>query len=85
MYEQKHPGTRTKQAIYYVRKLSKPGFDIASRQGKEEVLSYDMVGQEFEYYLRSCLESLFNTDIPFTQTDIPEICAYCGFKQICGR
>ena len=85
MYEIENPGNRTKPSIYYARDLSKPGFSIAITRDKEEVMCYDDVKDNFEYELRNCLESLFDLNRPFVQTEITSLCTYCSFKQICGR
>lgn len=39
----------------------------------------------FETILRTTLEELFNTEIPFTQTPQKNSCSYCQFKELCRR
>ena len=41
--------------------------------------------QEFETGLKELISSIFNPEIPFTQTDDETRCTYCAFKEICGR
>jgi hypothetical protein len=31
------------------------------------------------------LEELFDTQVAFNQTEVPENCTYCDFRGICGR
>jgi CRISPR/Cas system-associated exonuclease Cas4 (RecB family) len=38
-----------------------------------------------EAQLKELCETILDEDIPFTQTEDPENCAYCPFKAICTR
>ncbi len=40
---------------------------------------------EFELELRSLLEEMLNSKLPFAQTKDKSICEYCSFKTICNR
>jgi len=40
---------------------------------------------EFEKQLTQVLQDLFDESIPFTQTDDPERCRFCAYKEICQR
>ena len=35
--------------------------------------------------LKSLLDEMRDTDVPFRRTEDEKICAYCDFKTICGR
>ena len=35
--------------------------------------------------IQNLLEEIFNKDIPFTQTEVEEKCAYCDFKALCKK
>jgi ATP-dependent helicase/DNAse subunit B len=47
-------------------------------------LESNIQATEFESGLKSLFQEIFNTEIPFKQTD-PKHCNYCNFKQICQR
>lgn len=40
---------------------------------------------EFISGLRTCVEELFDPEVPFVQTNSIEACTYCDFKTICNR
>lgn len=40
---------------------------------------------ELEYHLKIVLEELFDSNVPFNQTNDLGRCSYCDFKGICGR
>ena len=74
--------------IYYTRDLFKPGeFDPVIRQQVEkEKKVIDRFGDEwplFEDCLRSCLDDLFDSNIPFAGTSIKKNCEFCYYKTIC--
>ena len=58
---------------------------------KEEKNSRSVIQNYFDYEnefisrLTSCIEEIFNPDIPFVQTSMPDACSYCDFKTICRR
>jgi hypothetical protein len=72
-------------AVYYMRDLFGE-FDPAIYIGKEkaEVTDFTVYRQAFEDGLRTCLDSLFRPDIPFTRTPFARTCSYCSFAGICG-
>lgn len=76
--------------LYGVRNLFKDPFDSAISQGvsrgkKERVEDCSPLIEAFEEALRHCLDALFDPDVPFAQTTQTDRCAYCPFKDICGR
>jgi hypothetical protein len=76
--------------VYYMRNLFGQGeFDPHIRQvcGKEKttVDNFRHHHEAFEDNLRTCLNEMFDTATPFTQTQIPKTCEYCPFTGICGR
>jgi hypothetical protein len=77
-------------AIYYMRNLFGQGaFDPFIRQadGKERsvIENFSRYHEEFEENLRACLNELFDSEKPFTQTQNTKSCEYCPFTGICGR
>ena len=75
-------------AVYYVNNLFRQGiFDPAIYQvvekGKKVI---DQFGEElllFEDNLRACLNTIFDSRKPFTQTIVTKQCDYCPFTVIC--
>ncbi len=65
---------------------------ISFRSLKEEFLPLILPGNdqqaalhEFETGLKNTLTNIFDTAIPFTQTDLKEHCTLCPFKTICHK
>ncbi len=63
------------------------GTRIAQGSGKSAISIEDVTGilPDFEAGVRTTLEELFNSEIPFSQTPVVEKCLYCAFKDICDR
>lgn len=66
--------------------LSNGLMNFAVREGrkKTEEIDAEML-ENFELYLLTLLREIFDTSVPFTQTDNRETCHYCDFREICGR
>ena len=76
--------------IYAVRSTFDDDFnaDIRHRldtRRSEGVADYMDLHDEFEAGLRSCLDEIFDTSVPFVQTATGKACEYCSFKAVCGR
>lgn len=76
--------------IYAVRSTFDDDFnaDIRHRldtRRSEGVADYMDLHDEFEAGLRSCLDEMFDTSVPFVQTATGKACEYCSFKAVCGR
>jgi len=52
---------------------------------RERVTDFSRFKEDFQKMLQGVLEELFNPEIPFRQTSVPKICAYCDYKLLCGR
>lgn len=90
MYETVTGNKHIRPGIYYMRTLFSETFDsgVYNRieRGKNEyVRDFEEYTSDFESALRICLDEIFNPDVPFTQTENEKICAYCPFKDICGK
>ncbi|MDD2437805.1 MAG: PD-(D/E)XK nuclease family protein [Massilibacteroides sp.] len=88
--EEKQNTTPIQPAIYYLRTLFNTNFDpkIYRRieHGKMEAIDdFNKLSADFEEKLRECLDRIFSPDIPFIQTPTGKACAYCTFKNICGK
>lgn len=85
------PGGKTLQpGIYYMRTLFSSSFDPDiyrrfERTKTEPVTDFTSYYTAFEAGMRACLDEIFGTDVPFVQTPNGKACAYCPFKDICGK
>ncbi|MEI6682049.1 MAG: PD-(D/E)XK nuclease family protein [Bacteroidota bacterium] len=61
--------------------VSVPG----AEPGKLSTLLTGQVLESFEKVLLEILAQVYNLDIPFSQTDDPDICEHCPYINLCGR
>lgn len=77
--------------LYFTRNFFKPDFDYhifqqgEKRNTSHQVLNYYHYKSTFNEHLQLLLEEIYNTEIPFVQTNDEETCKYCEFNKICGR
>ena len=85
------PAGKTLQpGIYYMRTLFSDSFDAAvsrrvERMKTEPVTDFSVYSADFEAGLRRCLDEIFGQETPFVQTMTEKACAWCPFKDICGK
>lgn len=85
------PAGKTLQpGIYYMRTLFSDSFDAAvsrrvERMKTEPVTDFSVYSVDFEAELRRCLDEIFGQETPFVQTTTEKACAWCPFKDICGK
>lgn len=85
------PAGKTLQpGIYYMRTLFSDSFDAAvsrrvERMKTEPVTDFSVYSADFEAELRRCLDEIFGQETPFVQTTTEKACAWCPFKDICGK
>jgi RecB family exonuclease len=74
-------------SLCFVRGSHATDFTYAVKYGdKKQVLTgYREVKEEFEKGLTATLETLFDTRIPFIQTERRETCRLCPYARLCGR
>ncbi|MEK6783357.1 MAG: PD-(D/E)XK nuclease family protein [Bacteroidota bacterium] len=53
--------------------------------GKEPVTDVNSILPEFEIYLKTLLEDIYNPDEVFEQTTLIETCKFCPYRSICYR
>lgn len=90
MYGAAPTGKCLQPGIYYMRTLFTPSFDAGiyqrtDRTKTEPVTDFSNYYTDFEAGLRSCLDEIFISDMPFMQTPTGKACSYCPFKDICGK
>ncbi len=72
-------------ALFFVHKSNAGDYDPTIVFNRERVTDFNRFEEEFREVLQGVLEELFNPEIPFRQTSVPKICAYCDYKLLCGR
>lgn len=90
MYGADPAGKALQPGIYYMRTLFSDSFDAGvyrriERSKTELVHDFGDYCMEFEAGLRACLDEIFDDVTPFIQTPNGKACAYCPFKDICGK
>jgi ATP-dependent helicase/nuclease subunit B len=83
IYEKKHPQMQEMQAG--IISLRMPGKGPALVKSPEKKQLNNSLLLEFEEKLRELVEEIFNTSIPFSQTEDESRCKYCSFNEICNR
>lgn len=83
-------GREIEPAIYYLRTLFEEKFDPTvirkvGRSKSERVENFQTYKEEFEAELHACLEEIFDRSLDFIQTENDKVCAYCRFRDLCGR
>lgn len=83
-------GKTIQPGIYYMRMLFSDSFDASvsrriERTKTEPVTDFSAYSEAFEGELRRCLDEIFGRETPFTQTTTEKACAWCPFKDICGK
>ncbi len=78
---------KAKPTIFYVKNIFKEDFSSTiSHKGEGAVEVFeDPYKSDFAEKLTTCLEEIFDENIPFTQTENINSCEWCPFKKICKR
>ena len=80
---------RIAPALLYIHRAAaddySPIIRIKEDKEVEEVLDFSIYEGKFREKLQKLLEEIFHPDIPFTQTDVEDKCAYCDFKAMCRK
>ena len=74
-------------AVRHLQSKGKQEIRLFNKEAREEISHQNIAQalQEIEQRLRAMLEELFNPQVAFDQTSLPENCNYCDFRGICGR
>ena len=76
-----HPTETIKPIIYSIRKISDSGF----RVNKQEITDYEDINDEYMQSLRNVISEIFDSSVPFTQTQNEKNCQYCKFIDFCRK
>ena len=87
MYKQFAAGKSMRPGIIYLRDTFKDTFktDIVNKQTKTVVEDFVEYEDAFAAELTSCLDSIFDPETPFFQSESDKPCSYCSYKTICNR
>lgn len=90
MFGEVPEGKKLQPGIYYMRTLFSDSFDALvdkriERTKTESVTDFAIYSGAFEEGLRRCLDEIFGRETPFVQTTTEKVCAWCPFKDICGK
>ena len=76
-------------ALLYIHRAASDDYSpiIKIKEDKvvEEVTDFSIYEARFREKIQELLDEIFHPDIPFTQTEIEEKCAYCDFKAMCKK
>lgn len=86
----KNNDRRVAPALLYIHRAASENYSPViqigePRKPKERVEDFAKYEEEFRKYLNELLETIFNSNVSFTQTDIEDKCAYCDFKALCKK
>ncbi len=82
--KQNGQSTNITPAFYDVRNIFEKDFDPTISINNQTLWSVQTVENEVESQLSSVFQLLFDSKIPFQQTEIIEKCLYCAYKEICS-
>lgn len=76
-------------ALLYIHRAASDNYSpvIRIKEDKvvEDVNDFSKYESKFREKLQELVDEIFHPDVPFTQTDMEEKCAYCDFKAICKK
>ena len=86
---EKYSNVQILPGLYIMKELYGSSFEPALQMGpprqKVTVESFTPLEDAFLEQLKQVLTDMFNTDIPFSQTEVEEQCKYCDYAGICNR
>ena len=73
--------------IYSLRGIFDEDFEpsLRSKEIGNKLVEFIAIADQFEILLRKLLEEIFDTSVPFQQTENEENCKYCAYRQLCRR
>lgn len=89
VYEQAKGITGMEPNLYLIRKMRKEGtlFHFSESRKRVHLQAEKLAGlkEDFSRLLKEKLEELFNPEIPFVHTTLPDNCKYCPYLSLCGN
>jgi CRISPR/Cas system-associated exonuclease Cas4 (RecB family) len=84
LFSKESEATFINPGLYITRKLFQEDFDPMVTMAKK-VFNFQENKEEFETRLLGILAEIWDTSVPFDQTEILENCEYCPYADICHR
>ena len=86
-------GQQTKKvapALLYIHQAASGEYEPIIEMGapykpKVPVTNFGLLEEEFRSELLALLNEIFNSEVPFSQTEQTKQCEYCDFKRLCRR
>lgn len=89
LYLYKHPDDNIRPCIYYLRSLFDYRFDPVIKYKEsstaEPISDFSDYRANFRLLFDTCIDEIFNPNIPFNQSITGEPCQWCQFADICGK
>jgi hypothetical protein len=85
IYQQNKSVEKLMPAIYPTGRMRGKSFDPGIVMDGRTIDDVRVFKEDFEIFIGNILEELFNSDIPFRQTEYEDNCRYCPFSDYCGR
>ncbi|WP_165021364.1 PD-(D/E)XK nuclease family protein [Dysgonomonas sp. ZJ279] len=89
LYMMEQPEKIIEPGIYYLRNLFDNRFDpdVIYKPEREDkrIIDFTPYRKDFKEHFDTCLEEIFNPEIPFNQTPTGEACKWCTFTNICKK
>ena len=87
LYKNQAKGKQITPGIYYIRDIFKDDFEaeLNNKELNEKVSDFSKYETDFQAHLRDCLQEIFNSEIPFSQTTNKKVCLYCPYIGICNK
>ncbi len=87
LYDHNYPDTNHEivPAVYAIREMFSNNFDYHLKLKKTRIKDARPMMPEVMNHMQLLMNELFNSEIPFYQTEDEHKCTYCDFKQICRR
>lgn len=87
--QQEFPETDICPELLYIHKAAAADFEsgivFGSKKLKQAITSFKPFEEAYNLQLNNLIINLFDKNIPFSQTPIPEKCSYCDYKNLCKR
>lgn len=89
LYKEKAAGKAIMPCIYYMRDTFKDNFEdrlhYKNKDIDEYINDFSPYESEFREHLTTCLDEIFDPQVPFRQNISDKPCQYCDYKIICNR
>lgn len=87
LYQHKHgDDTPVEPGLFNIQEMFIPGFNTRlSWKGGGDLRDVRTYLPEYREHMTKLLEEVYESTVPFTQTDDLRTCGYCAYKNICQR